>query len=194
MTRKLRERLTFANVVSVTALFVALGGSAIAGGALDGPAPEINSVASLDIQDKQVRSPDIATGHVKGVDVEDEGLTGADIADQSGVDTCVATTRRGQLCVRGENFARPFYEAAAHCGNLDLRLPSLGEALALARSHDIPNVDATELFWTDGIYTYGGTEGRASLVDDNGLISSGRIDGAGPLPTYETVCVTTPTN
>jgi hypothetical protein len=82
-----------------------------------------------------------AVATVTGADVVDESLTGADIQDQSGVDTCVSSARVGQLCVRVENSHRPWEEAFLHCANLDLRLPTLGEAMELAKTHDIPNVD-----------------------------------------------------
>ena len=43
-----------------------------------------------------------------------------------------------------------------HCANLDLRLPSLVEGLELAQTHDMPNVDVNELFWTGDRYYFDG--------------------------------------
>ena len=113
-----------------------------------GTAYAANTIGSTDIINGQVKSADIGTGQVQSIDVKDESLSGADIADQSGVDTCVLTQRLGSLCVRAENLARSG-RARAHCANLDLRVPTLGEAKQLAQTHDIPNVDQDELFWTD---------------------------------------------
>jgi hypothetical protein len=58
----------------------------------------------------------------------------------------------------------------------------------LTQTHDIPNVDDEELFWTQDRYS--NSDGSfAFIVDDNAFI------GANPLvSSFETVCVTTPTN
>ena len=61
-------------VVSILALFVALGGSAAA---LRGK----NTVRSDDIRNGQVKSVDIRNGAVLGGDVEDGAITGTDVRD-----------------------------------------------------------------------------------------------------------------
>jgi hypothetical protein len=83
---------------------------------------------AADLRSNSVGPGEIINGGVRTLDVPDESLTGNDIANQSGVDTCVQSTRIGQLCFRAENFARKWEPASDHCGNLDLRLPSFGEA------------------------------------------------------------------
>src|SRR5947207_13614898 len=62
--RRFRPRLTFANVISVIALFVALGGGAY---------------AAFHLPRNSVRSRNIVNGQVKSADVKDNSLTGADI-------------------------------------------------------------------------------------------------------------------
>ena len=52
-------------------------------------------------------------------------------------------------CASAENLGRPFLQARTHCANLDMRVPTIGEALQLAVTHDIPLVGETEEFWTD---------------------------------------------
>jgi hypothetical protein len=201
--------LTYANVMVTLLAFVVLGGGAAyaantirSGDIVDGEVktPDLgaDSVASGKIQDRQVKNADlglgasssntIADGGIQGIDVKDENLTGADIKDQSGVDTCVSTTRIGQLCVRAENFARPWDQALRHCANLDLRMPSLGEAMELAQTHDIPNVDPTEPFWTEETVFEGSTFYSYLVTDDGGFVA---VDQS---LARETVCVTTPTN
>jgi hypothetical protein len=146
--RRVRQHLTFANVASALALFIAVsGGTAVA---LNGT----NTVQSDDLgPGAQVKAPDVASGAVGSAAVANESLTGQDIKNRSGVDTCVAATvRLGQLCVRGENQANTWLQAGLHCANLDLRLPSVGEALELATTHDIPNADDGEYFWTETRY------------------------------------------
>ena len=68
-----------------------------------------------------------------GSDIGNETLSGADIDNQSGVDTCTHGTKRfGELCVGVANVAQNWTAALNLCADLELRLPSLGEALSLA--------------------------------------------------------------
>ena len=181
--RRIRRHLTYANVmVTLLAFIVLTGGTAVA---LNGA----NTVQSDDLgPGAQVKAADVADNAVNSADMAPESVTGLDVKNQSGVDTCVSTTRLGQLCVRGENRDRPWADAAQHCANLDLRLPSLAEALELGKTHDIPNVDPGEFFWTADRYTYNGNQ-VGDLANDNGVIGTGFTSTE-----YETVCVTTPTN
>src|SRR4051794_12911296 len=74
MLSKIRRHLSFANVVSVIALFVALGGVAYAAG----------TIGSADVINNSLRSVDLKDGAaVDGVDVVDGSLTGADIHSPS---------------------------------------------------------------------------------------------------------------
>jgi hypothetical protein len=76
--RRIRRHLTFANVASAIALFVALGGGTAV--ALNGT----NTVQSDDLgPGAQVKAPDIAANAVKGSNVVDNGLSGADINEGS---------------------------------------------------------------------------------------------------------------
>jgi hypothetical protein len=191
--RHIRRHLTFANVASAIALFVALGGGTAV--ALSGS----NTVFSDDIANDNFNSPtqgqgglvasDLRPNSVGTSEVTNESLTGQDIKNQSGVDSCVLTTRLGQLCVRAENFARPWIDAANHCANLDLRLPSLAEAAELARTHDIPNVGDNEIFWTGDRYLNQNGNVVADTATDSGVGTTQSWNIA-----FETVCVTTPTN
>jgi hypothetical protein len=159
-----------------------------------GSAYAANTIGSSDVIDNSLQSVDLKNNQVRSADVQTESLTGVDIADQSGVDTCVSTVRLGQLCVRAEDFHRTWAQALDHCANLDLRLPSVAEARELATTHDIPNVDGEESFWTDEWDTRGSDGvGIAYIVWDDVPNSGlpGSDDRSNP---HETVCVTTPTN
>ena len=70
MLQRLRPRVTFANVVSLLALFVALGGSSYA--AL--------RVTSRDIRNNTVRSEDLRNNHVRGRDIRNSTIRGGDVA------------------------------------------------------------------------------------------------------------------
>jgi hypothetical protein len=82
MLTSLRPRSVY-DVVALVGLFVALGGTAVAAGALDGPAQGKNSVGSLDIIDGQVQSPDIQDSSVGGSKVKNGAIASADILDGS---------------------------------------------------------------------------------------------------------------
>jgi hypothetical protein len=78
---RLRGHLTFANVVSVLALFVALGGSSYAALRIGSGQIRDDSVRSVDLRDNTVRSLDLRDNGVRGVDVRANSLTGADIKE-----------------------------------------------------------------------------------------------------------------
>jgi hypothetical protein len=182
MRQWIRAHLTYANVMVTILAFIVLGGGTAV--ALNGT----NTVQSDDLgPGAQVKAPDIADDSVRSVDVSHETLVGGDIKDQSGVDTCVESVRVGQLCVRVENFARPWIDASGHCGNLDLRLPSLSEAMELVRTHDILGVGEQEFFWTD---EFVGSDAVWVINDSAGSTTFSAFGQT----TAETVCVTTPTN
>src|SRR6185295_6510583 len=169
--RRIRKHLTYANVMATIAGFIAISGGTA--GALNGA----NTVQSDDLgPGAQVKQADIADNAVNSADVVNESLTGADIKNQSGVDTCVAATvRLGQLCVRGENQALAWFTAAQHCASLDLRLPSFAEALELATTHDIPNVDPHEYFWTGSRYFEPDGFTYTDIVNDNASIGDQEV-------------------
>lgn len=75
MARKLRDRLTYANVMSSIAVFMAMSGVAWAA------ALPKNSVGTSQLKSNSVTSAKIKTGQVASSDVKDKGLTGVDIKD-----------------------------------------------------------------------------------------------------------------
>jgi hypothetical protein len=73
MLSKIRRHLSFANVVSVIALFVALGGVAYAANTIGSPDVIDNSLQSVDLKDNAA---------VKSVDVRDDTLAGGGLRSQ----------------------------------------------------------------------------------------------------------------
>ena len=71
MLPKLRDRLTYANVMATLAMFVALGGGAYA--------LSTDSVKSKHIVDDQVKSKDVKDGDLTGEDVAPASLTGTEL-------------------------------------------------------------------------------------------------------------------
>lgn len=109
--RRIRSRLTFANAMSLAAVFIALGGAAYAA----------NTVRSSDIVNGEVRTADIGNNEVRSADVRDDtlangGLGGVDIANNSlrGPDIAESTLQNvdagtvGRLQVRKINFQVPY--------------------------------------------------------------------------------------
>lgn len=91
---KVAERLTFANVMSVVAVFIAIGGGAYAAGLAK------NSVKSKQIAANAVKQPElasnavinskIANGAVTATKIADRSVTGAKIADGSATNAKIA--------------------------------------------------------------------------------------------------------
>ena len=72
--RRLHRHLTFANVVSVVALFVALGGSSYAALRIGSSQIADNSVRSRDIRDGEIRGKDIRSRTVSTSDLDPKAL------------------------------------------------------------------------------------------------------------------------
>jgi hypothetical protein len=184
--RKLRSRLTFANVCSFLALVIALG---------TGSAYAANTVFSTDIVNGEVKSVDVGTDEVRSADVRDDslaggGLAGRDIRDHSGVDTCPdGSERLGQLCFRASHLNINWEAANFFCRDVDLRLPTPTEGLWLEANHDLGIGNAA--FWTEEFNDIN----SVLFVAKDALSPKGFIGSAQPSSTSpQTVCVTTPTN
>ena len=143
-----------------------------------------NSLLSADLKNNQA---------VKSADVANENLTGADIADKSGIGICEISVRIVDLCFRAENANRVWEQALAHCANLDMRLPTIGEAAQLAGIHDLPNIADDESFWTSDFDLWSQFGGAAQL---SAWIAweDGHVDPTPHDVPHETACVTDPTN
>ena len=194
-----------------------LGANAVTSGKIaDG------QVLSSDVKDFSLGNGDFLTGSVDSRVATDNSLTSADVKnfslgngdfldgsvdgrvvqDQSGVDTCThGTVRFHELCVGVANAKLTWGESLRLCADLELRLPSVSEAVALARAHNLPNVDS-ESFWTDDSVSYTPpgipveVEHHVYAVrDDAGQFSAdGSLSHHDAGTLSETVCVTTPTN
>jgi hypothetical protein len=73
MLRKLRSRLSYANVMATIAVFIALGGSSYA----------LSRIGSSQIQDNSIRSQDIKNNDLQGIDLRNGTIKTADVADHS---------------------------------------------------------------------------------------------------------------
>jgi len=93
MPRRLRDHLTYANVMATIAVFVALGGSSYAALSLTGSdirnesltGRDIRngSITSRDVKNRSLTGRDIRNGSIRSPDVKNRSLTGADIKVRS---------------------------------------------------------------------------------------------------------------
>jgi hypothetical protein len=78
---RIRAGISYANVTSTLALFLALGGGVYAATKVGSPQIRNNSVLSKDLKNrKAVKGKDVKDGSLRGADVADGSLTGADLA------------------------------------------------------------------------------------------------------------------
>jgi hypothetical protein len=187
--RRIRQHLTFANVVSVIALFVALGGTALASVIITSN----SQVAQGTISGHKPPSGDhanIIAGSINGQDVANNSIGGGKIVKFSGVDACTPTllAKFGRICAGSDGGLRNWANALLYCSGLGLRLPSVSEAITLARNYSPPGVGTGEYFWTSNDY-FDGTDFKADIVRKDGVLGSD-----GTLDSLRTVCVAVPTN
>lgn len=83
----MRPKLTFANVISCLALFIALGGLAVAAGlpknSVGTKQLKKNAVTAAKIKNGAVGAAKIQNGAIGGAKIQDRAITGAQIADGS---------------------------------------------------------------------------------------------------------------
>lgn len=149
MRRRIEGRATYANVVATVALFVALGGSALA--------LSRNSVKSKHIKNDQVRSADLKNEQVKSVDLKDGTILSADIRDGEVKPADTSTSLRltcpgGTVFIEGaclETSDRTpvnWPGAESDCSENGGRLPSPAELLSYGQEPGV-QLGATER-WT----------------------------------------------
>ena len=115
----LRKHLSFANVIACTALFIALGGTAVAAATLARDsvgAPQIRTdgVRSPEIAPEAVRSPEIAPEAVRSSELQDESIKLADVASGT-----VAALRPDLRLARHDNER---LDAVPACGGIDVSI------------------------------------------------------------------------
>jgi hypothetical protein len=198
-TKKVRERLTYANVMSTIAVFIALGGAtAFAASRL----PK-NSVGSRQIKAKAVTTGKLANGAVSGVKVANGSLTGADIklsqlgtvptaASASRADTAntvgghsiecpPATTQYNGLCFDStpNQAASSLKEAADACAAKGGFLPSPLDLYAARSVLSLGTGAGPDHQFTNVIY--GNTNGgnyRTIVVNGTGTLSESEINAS----------------
>lgn len=119
MLSRLRNGLTFSNVVALLALFVALGGAAYAGTKINGKTIKNNSIPAKKLK----------AAVLKGLDKCPSGATGY---------------TQG-ICYSSLNAGADWDVAARDCATKGLRLPDLGEGLLVTNKTTLPYVWTTDV-------------------------------------------------
>ena len=194
-------------IVAYLALFVALGGSAVAAKtAITGTQIKNSTITSADIKNRSLKGADVANNTLTGTQIKESTLgtvpnatnalnaTNAGNANTVGGVTaaslklsCPAGTElaAGNLCFETAERAAQGLEGAWNtCGDAGRRLPWPSELRAFARQPDV-TLPSAEI--TDGLFNNGGFQ--AVIVQETGLSTSN--DATFPRPFR---CVTNPTN
>lgn len=158
-----RKHVSFANVIAVVALFVAMGGTAVAAATL-----ARDSVGSPQIRKDAVRSPEIAPEAVRSSEIKDESIKLADVASGA------ATALRGDLHAVQDDNKR--LEAVPACGGDDLSVCL--DFLALRLSSDTARTPASNpepgRNWLVGAKADVNSIKEVALVNRCGLVDTGK--------------------
>jgi hypothetical protein len=168
-----RKHLSFANVISVIALMVALGGGAYAAVKID----------SGDIKNKTIKNKDVKPETLQGNRINESSVSGLDRCPAS------APTNLGGICYSAAQGATNWDAAnQTTCRSQGLRAPTIGEALLVMTA--VGGGPGNET-WTDEVTDL--TNNTRGLVkapgDPQGQIFAAPVGSA-----HSVRCVTNATN
>jgi hypothetical protein len=198
--KRVREKLTYSNVVATIALFAALGGSAIAATGLGK-----NTVGTRQLRARSVTTGKIANAAITGLKISDKTITGGDInlgalgtvpsatdansAKEAGlVDGHSAGCPSGTTLIRGICFdttanppAESPQEAADACATKGGWLPSPLQLYAIRNLLTLGTGNGSDNRLTDEIYANTNeSQYRSVVVDGNGAIKEISAEGHVP--------------
>ena len=188
MLAKLRDRLTYANVVATLALFLALGGVSYGAISIRSRSIVNNTVRTQDLRNNDIRSKDIHNRTIVGRDVLTNTITGLQVREGSLAKVPDADTLDGQEsasfrvgCPTGTvahagacfestaRAARTFAAASRECGLANRRLPLFSELEGLRQEPGITLSDGSNVELTANVYLTSMGGARVSLgIDDAG--------------------------
>jgi hypothetical protein len=132
----IRDKLTFANVMSLVAVFIALGGSAVA--------LKANSVGSRQIRNGSVKGRDVANGALKGKDLKRATITAREIEENAFDLEPFYEMKSQQLG------CDPDSTAFVTCGTVVLGINEPSQALLVAGGGQTGSGDSTCKFLVNG--------------------------------------------
>ena len=166
------RRFSYANVTASLALFVALGGTAVAAATL----PR-DSVGSAQISADAVRSPEISSGAVQSSDISDGGIKLADVAAGARSDLV------GELLFAERDRSE---QDARQCEGSDLSVCPDFLALPLASDSGARTVGGTGRNWlvqAKFVVAVGGTTG---VLDTCGIVDTSKSGPEAVLDSIQT--------
>jgi hypothetical protein len=130
--------LTFANVVSVVALVVALGGTATAAGLVTGKSVKNGSLTGADVRDNSLKSADVKDGALKAKDFKKGQLPAGDPGPpgQAGPPGPVVETLPPGATLRGTFNEEGYGRGGHHRSHHRLPVPAGGSAELDQRERD----------------------------------------------------------
>ena len=167
-----------------------------------------NSVGGGNVVDRSLGNSDIGFSSVTEAEVLNGSLRGDDIGDgqitlsklSAGArDSCPApsTARFGRICAGSPNSPRSLVNALGYCATLGLRLPSLSEAVTLARNYDVPGIadGVNDYFWTEEQFREDNNSGVPTIYGAVVGEDAGNVNAFAPRDdSHEVVCVAIPSN
>lgn len=170
----MRERLTFANVMSAIAVFLALGGSAVA--------LKANSVGTRVIKNDSVKGRDIGNGKVKGKDLK-EATLGAREIDEAAFDL-----ERFVKMGSATGTCNPTSQTFVRCATLRVAASEPSQALLVAGGGQRggPNANGSCKFRVNGAdlspeLGFGSSDPR-QIADANGISLTAVTNRSAPVP------------
>lgn len=206
--KKRRFSLSYANVISTLALFVALGGTAVATGVIDGKKIKRNSITGKQIKGKSVPGSDLRQNSVRGAQVRESTLGQvpraasagqaavatragrADAADLASMALALAPAGAAGLIDRCPAGTQPY---AGACFESDYQGPvTWPEAAEICGDAGgrLPGLEELEGFRQEpGITLHQQSEFTSAYLDVNGIESGGALtvglyDNGGRAPGY----------
>lgn len=187
MKRNLKDKLTYANVVSTLCLFVLLGGSAYA--AISVPR---NSVGTRQLKAASVTNGKLANGAVTGAKIAEESITGQNVnlnalgivpqaanathasnADTLGTERYTAACPEHTILIRGLCFdsssnpeAQTVQKAAESCAAKGGWLPSPMQLYSVKGILNLGTGTGTDRQYTDEVYANTDGENYSTVVVD----------------------------
>jgi hypothetical protein len=166
---RLRQRLSFANVMSVAAVFIALGGSsyaALSKNSVGKKQLKKGAVTTKKIKDGAVNEAKIADGTIRASDLSKSLLSSLKDSCPAGMTrfgnaVCIDTVPRAGTATAGT--------AIVTCSQANLRLPSATEAYMLVHAG---LTGLTEYTWVDTVY-------RRAAPDFNTVDSAVKLAAGG---------------
>ncbi len=183
MANLIRRHVTFANLVAMLALIVALGGAAYAVTV----APK-NSVRSKSVKNDTLKGKDIKDNKLTGADVKANSIGGPDIDEGSlakvpraadadtvnghGAECPAATVEHLGWCYDSAgNPENTLLGAMDECNAKGGNLPSLGQLRSI-RNLDGINLSDPDVHWADGAFQSPAGTNRAMTFDEGQVVSS----------------------